>query len=104
MGTKFASGKFAHRFCDRCAFRYPYAELKELIEKNNRTGIFVCKVCWEPSHPQLRQGEKKVVDPEGLRDPRPDANLAVSRNVFVNDDQEALARELGIYDQLDLGE
>lgn len=96
--TAFASGKYALQLCDVCGFRYKYGTLKELVERNTRTGVLACKTCWNPSHPQLRQGEKKVVDPEGLRTPRPDPGLAASRQIFVND--EALASELGVLQQL----
>lgn len=102
MSTKFAAGKYALQLCDVCGFRYKYGTLKQKYEKDNATGIWACTTCWEPSHPQLRLGEKKIHDHQGLRNARPDRNLDASRQIFVND--EALARELGVYDQLDLGE
>lgn len=98
MGSKYASGKYAHQFCDVCGFRVKYGVLKELFEKDAATGVLACKTCWNPSHPQLRLGEKKVVDPQSLRRPRPDAGLEQSRQLFVND--ESAAQELGILQQL----
>lgn len=96
--AKYASGKFALQICDVCGFRYKYGKLKELVEKDTRTGILACPTCWNPSHPQLRQGEKKVIDPQALRRPRPDTGEQASRQLFVND--EALAEELGVLQQL----
>ena len=98
--AKFASGKYAKQDCDICGFTYKYGKLKEIVEKNTRTGILACKTCWNPSHPQLRQGEKVVVDPQALRQPRPDTGLEQSRQIFVNDEDLALAEEMGVLQQL----
>lgn len=100
MGTKFASGKFAHEFCDICSWRYPYGTLKMVYEKDAATGIRACPTCWDPSHPQLRLGQVPVYDPEGLRDPRPDDGLEASREIEITPEEAALAEELGILNQI----
>jgi hypothetical protein len=100
--AQFSSGKYAFQICDICADREPYGTLKEIYEKGTPTGVLACKRCWSSSHPQLRVGERKVVDPQSLRDARPDPGQDASRAITV--DNVTLAQELGIYDQLDLGE
>lgn len=100
MGTKFASGKFAHEFCDICSWRFPYGTLKEIYEKDTATGIMACAECWNPSHPQLRLGETSIYDPEGLRDPRPDDSLEESREIVITPEEAALAEQLGILSQI----
>jgi len=74
MGVPFASGRNAFGFCDRCGFRCAYGELKELVIKTKNVNIRVCNECWEQDHPQLQLGmwANQAVDPQALRDPRPD--------------------------------
>jgi hypothetical protein len=96
MSEKYASGKYAHEFCDVCSWRFPYGTLKEVYEKDTPTGIKACPECWDPSHPQLRLGDVPVCDPEALRDPRPDDSLAASREIVTTPEQAALASMLGI--------
>ena len=62
----YATGKYAIAQCDRCAFEYPLNQLKK--EWN---GLKTCPECWEPKHPQLGPF-RKVVDPEALKNARPD--------------------------------
>ncbi len=100
--ARYASGKHAYQHCDICGFRYKYGTLKEIYEKDTATGILACPPCWNPSHPQLRQGEQDIVDPQTLREARPDNGQDQSRVITVDD--EAAARALGIYDQLHLPE
>lgn len=66
---KYASGKNQGALCDRCGFRYPYAEIKA-----EWTGLRVCPDCWEPKHPQLEPTKKDLSDPKPLRHPRPDTH------------------------------
>jgi hypothetical protein len=80
MGRKYTSGKHAIAECDRCGFQYKLHELKDLFIKTIETNIKVCKECWEPDHPQNMQGMYPVDDPQAVRDPRPDTNLAVQRD------------------------
>jgi len=81
MGVKFAAGKKAIAICDRCGFQYKLKDLRETTVKMRRTGLLVCKECWEPDQPQNMQGMYPVVDPQALRKPRPDNNLVASRDI-----------------------
>ena len=64
--AKFASGKNAYGISDRSGVRYPLSRMKK-----EWTGALVGFDEWEPKHPQL-EPRRKVVDPQALRDPRPD--------------------------------
>jgi len=78
----FASGKRALALCDRCGQEYKLKTLRELTINENKTNLLVCPECWEPDHPQNKLGRVKVLDPQALRDPRPDAaELVESRNI-----------------------
>jgi hypothetical protein len=63
---KFATGKNAYGISDRSGFRYLLSRMKK-----EWTGALVGFDEWEPKHPQL-EPRRKVVDPQALRDPRPD--------------------------------
>lgn len=73
MAIKYSSGKYTQSSCDRCAEWVRLSTLKKITLKDNRTNIKVCSRCWEPSHPQLRLGQYPVVDPQAVREPRPDS-------------------------------
>ena len=73
---KFATGKNAFGFCDICGFRVKLNKMKEVIVKRQGTGLKACPSCWDADHPQNFQGEYPVVDPQALRDPRPDQSLS----------------------------
>ena len=79
--STFASGKYAHGFCDRCDFRYPLNELKAQIEDQKPNGLMVCADCLDIDHEQLQLGKFRINDPEALRNPRPDKSLASSREL-----------------------
>lgn len=81
VSHNFASGKYAIGLCDICGFQYKLNSLKPLSVKGRNTGLLVCKTCWNESHPQLRQGEQPVRDPQALRSPRPDPALDASREL-----------------------
>ena len=70
--ARFASGKHSHALCDRCGQRYKYKQLKPEIENKRPNGLRVCPTCLDADHPQLQLGRKKIVDPQALKDPRPD--------------------------------
>ena len=74
MGIKYASGKFAHGFCDRCGQRYKLNELRKLVIKTKQVSIKVCRSCFDYDHPQLQLGMYPVYDPQALREPRPDTS------------------------------
>jgi len=77
----YASGKHAHGFCDRCAFRYDLSDLKPEIYDQKPNGLRVCPECLDTDHPQLQLGKFRINDPEALRNPRPDTSLTSSRDV-----------------------
>jgi hypothetical protein len=85
MATKFAVGKKAFGFCDRCSFRFPLKSLSKLTIKTKQVNIKVCPSCWEMDQPQLSLGLYPVFDPQALRDPRPDNSYQSSGlNVLGN--------------------
>lgn len=72
MSSPYASGKYAYGYCDMCSFRYPLARLKPEVVKTKLTGMKLCSSCWTPDQPQLLLGTFPVLDPQALRNPRPD--------------------------------
>jgi len=78
MPNKFASGKYAIAECDRCAQRYKLKDLRIQTLKTKPYRVKVCKVCWDPDHPQLQLGMYPVNDPQAVREPRPDVSYQVS--------------------------
>jgi len=64
--AKFASGKNAYGISDRSGQRYRLNEMRK-----EWTGMLVGPDEFEVKHPQL-EPRRKVVDPEALRNPRPD--------------------------------
>lgn len=82
MAGRYAVGKRANALCDRCGQPYKLNKLKEITVNDSRTNLLVCTSCWEPEHPQNKQGKYLVDDPQALREPRPDASeLVASRNI-----------------------
>ncbi len=69
MATQFTQGKFARAICDRCGHEVKYQDLKD-----EWTGLRVCKDCWDPKT-ALEFPSNFPVDPESLRDPRPDNDV-----------------------------
>ena len=85
MGV-FASGKNSWSLCDRCGFRFRYLQ----VRNEPGTGWRVCSTCNDGqfnlnTHPQNRP-PPVYPDPQALRYPRPDVNLAVGNN--PNDEQQ----------------
>ena len=62
----FSTGKDAYGISDRSGFRYKLNEMRK-----EWTGMLVGPDEYEPKHPQL-EPIQKVVDPQALKDPRPD--------------------------------
>lgn len=64
--AKYASGKNAWGISDRSGFRYKLNRMRK-----EWTGALVGPDEWEPKHPQL-EPRRRVVDPQALKDARPD--------------------------------
>tara|TARA_Y100001972_G_scaffold56652_1_gene69717 strand:- start:3029 stop:3487 length:459 start_codon:yes stop_codon:yes gene_type:complete len=73
--ARFASGNRAYGISDRSGFRY---RLKDMKKEWN--GLLVGVDEFEPKHPQLFP-KRRIVDPQTLRNPRPETNLEAERNV-----------------------
>jgi len=72
---RFASGKYSYGISDRSGFRY---RLRDMRREWN--GLLVGPDEYEPKHPQLTP-PRNVVDPEALRNPRPDTQNIISVTV-----------------------
>lgn len=83
MAVRYSSGKFTQAACDRCAEWTKLSKLKKIVLKDNVTNIKVCNRCWEPSHPQLQLGRYPVVDPQAVREPRPDSPEITPSPIYV---------------------
>ena len=79
--TAYAKGKHALGICDRTGFRYPLKDLVWEYKDGKRTGMRIGKDMVDPDHPQNFLGRVRVVDPQSLRDPRPDTGLEASREL-----------------------
>ena len=84
MPSQFASGKHALGLCDVCGHQYKLRTLRKLVVKTKATNILACPECWTPDQPQLQVGMRPVVDPQALRNPRPD-NSYISSGLNIND-------------------
>ena len=77
----FTSGKYAYGYCDRCGEKVKY---RSLIKE--WTGFKVCSSCLEQKTKQEFPTRLRVVDPESLRDPRPDVDQPVGNGtVYISD-------------------
>lgn len=63
---KYASGKHAKAMCPRCGHEVRYTTLKE-----EWTGFWVCRSCWDPKHEQI-DPLRRIHDPTALEHPWPD--------------------------------
>lgn len=81
MAQTFAKGKRALGICDRCGHTQRLLDLKTEVVKGVPNGLLVCWSCRDADHPQLRQGEKPIYDPQALRNPRPDTTRDASREI-----------------------
>jgi len=89
--AKFASGKYAYAISDRSGQRYRYQDMRK--EWN---GLLVGKDEWEPKHPQLGPF-RKVVDPEALRNARPDRVEPLNVYVCVPTVEQPAPRPTVVY-------
>ena len=75
--SKFASGKNSFAISDRSGFRYRYKDMRK-----EWTGALVGKDEFEPKQPQLGPFQK-VIDPQALKDARPDTSNPTSAFLVV---------------------
>lgn len=78
----YAKGTRAFGYCDKTGFRYPLNGLVWEYKDGVKTGMRVGKDVVDPDHPQNFLGRVRVVDPQSLRDPRPDTGVVESRGLF----------------------
>lgn len=78
----YARGKHAFGYCDKTGFRYPLTDLVDEYRNGTKTGLRVGKDVVDPDHPQNFLGRVKIVDPQALRNPRPDTSMLESRALF----------------------
>lgn len=79
MTRKFATGKHAIAYCDRCGFECAYSALRSETVAGNPVNSRVCAVCFDKDHPQNFLGKYPISDPQALKDARPDPALEASR-------------------------
>ena len=93
--SSYAVGKKAFGFCDRTGFRYPLKDLVPQIENGKPNGLLVGRDVVDEDQPQLQLGRVRTLDPQALRNPRPDQGLAESRKLFAFDPVGGGNRALG---------
>ena len=76
---KYSTGKHAWGVCDRCGVAVKHNELRALTVNRAKTNLLVCNYCYETDHPQYLVGRVPVVDPEAIRNARPDSGDVPSR-------------------------
>ena len=76
---KYARGRLAFGFCDRCDCRWDLGELRPQYINGYDSGLRVCPDCMDIDHEQLRTYEIETADAISLENPRPDKGLAASR-------------------------
>jgi NAD-dependent SIR2 family protein deacetylase len=69
-----AQGTHARAVCDRCGQKFDYNDLTEQVENERSTGFRVCSSCLDEDHPQYGLGKIRIVDPQALKDARPENN------------------------------
>tara|TARA_R100000963_G_C4640761_1_gene104412 strand:- start:271 stop:615 length:345 start_codon:yes stop_codon:yes gene_type:complete len=83
--SSYAAGKKAFGFCDRTGFRYPLKDLVPQIQNGRPNGLLVGRDVVDEDQPQLQLGKLRTLDPQALRNPRPDTGQAESRKLFAFD-------------------
>lgn len=67
----YARGDQALAICDICNFQCYYKDLRDYVQNRKKTGQRVCPDCFDQDQPQFWIGEKRTLDPQALRNPRP---------------------------------
>jgi hypothetical protein len=84
--AKFANGKYAFGFCDRTGFRYKVKDLVPQVRAARMTGLMVGRDMLDKDQPQNFLGRLgDYVDPQALKNPRPDLSQDTSRKLFAFD-------------------
>ena len=84
--AKFANGKYAFGFCDRTGFRYKVKDLVPQVRAGRMTGLMVGRNMLDKDQPQNFLGRLgDYVDPQALKNPRPDLSQDTSRKLFAFD-------------------
>ena len=81
----YANGKYAFGYCDRTGFRYKLKDMVEQYKGGRPTGMRVGKDVVDEDQPQLQLGRLRTLDPQALRNPRPDTGEAESRKLYAWD-------------------
>jgi hypothetical protein len=80
--SQYAKGSKALGICDKTGFRYKLSDLVYEYNNGRRTGLRVGRDVVDPDHPQNFLGRLRIVDPQSLREPRPDVNREQSVGLF----------------------
>jgi len=92
----YTSGKYAFGICDRCGDKIKYKMLKK-----EWTGFKVCQSCLDHKTPQDFPN-RFPVDPETLREPRPDTDVSAGNGTIFTTDygtgQTPIGSTLPAYD------
>ena len=78
--VKYAAGKRAIGYCDRCSWEYPLKSLKKERVNGEQQSLKVCPTCFDKDHPQNLIGKQNYEDSQALREPRVDTGLVDSRD------------------------
>jgi hypothetical protein len=78
----YARGSKALGICDRTGFVYKLTDLVYETKNGTRTGFRVGKDVADADQPQNFLGRLRIVDPQSLREPRPDTNRLESVGLF----------------------
>lgn len=82
MSVMYATGKRSIAICDRCGCRAKYKELRDQVINSVKSGLRVCPDCLDADHPQLRLNKIRINDPQALRFPRPEIDIAAQRQLY----------------------
>jgi hypothetical protein len=80
--SQYARASRALGICDRTGFVYKLSDLVYETQNGKRTGFRVGKDIADGDHPQNFLGRLRIVDPQSLREPRPDNNRPESVGLF----------------------
>jgi hypothetical protein len=70
--------------CDRCGLRFHLKQLNEEYVLGRPTGVFVCRDCYDPEHPQLDTRGLRTDDKQSVDNPRSDiGEREASRRLYA---------------------